>query len=132
MKPEELITAALKKAKERGIKIVKGAVFNWVDPADIYAIKDLPYSCNATGAVLLELGLEKLAPPIAPWFVPGWKKNVEDYLGETDLWLWRFNKGFDGGYALDFMVVDEKGKDKIKKDTVSRLGIKITKEFVED
>ena len=132
MKAEDLIIAALQKAKDRGIIIERGAVFNWVHPDDIYAIRPLPYSCNATGAILLELGLEQLAPPQSPWFVPGWKKNVEDYLGITDLWLWKFSKGFNGGYALDFMTTDENGKEKIKKDPDSRLGIKIAKMFIGD
>lgn len=126
MKAEDLIATAIEAAQARGIKIVRGPVFDWCTPDDWYEKRELPYGCNATGAVLLYLGKEQLANGK---FTPGWHELVEYHLGVTDFWLWRFSRGFDGGYQITLTVEDENGKEKIKKDPVSALGITMRKRF---
>ena len=128
MKAEDRIVEAILAAKARGVLIVRGPVFDWVHPDRVP--RELPYACNAIGAVLLALGKEQLvSPDVYVGFVPGWRKVIEEYLGVNDFWLWRFGSGFDQGNQITLTVVDKDGKERVRKDDVSALGISIRHKF---
>lgn len=130
MKAEDRIIEAIRAAQARGIEIIRGPVFDWTTPGDWYAHRELPYACNAVGAVLLFLDKEQMVSPDPNvGFTPGWHKLVEEHLGVNDFWIWRFNQGFNGGYQITLMVEDKNGKEKILKDDVSALGIAIRRKF---
>lgn len=127
VKTEDVIEEALAAAKDRGVKIVRGAVFDWRDPGDPFKEGELPSACNAVGAVLLHFGLQHLA---RDGFHPGWIEKVCEALGATWPWLWRFNHGWDRGNCLSFTYT-EKGKEHTAHDETSRdanrLALKWTK-----
>lgn len=128
MKAEDLIVEALEAAQDRGIHIIRGPVFDWCTPGDWHAHRELPYACNAVGAILLILGKEQLVSP-ETGFAPGWHRFVEEHLGVGSFWLWRFGQGFNGGYQITLTVEDKNGKEKILKDDVSALGIAVRRKF---
>ncbi len=131
MKAEDRIIEAIRAALKRGIHLTRGPVFDWCTPGNWRAPRRaLPYSCNAIGAILLFLGKEQLVgPDVYTGFAPGWHKVIENYLEVNMFWTWRFCAGFDGGYQITLTVVDKDGKEKVRKDDVSALGISIRKQF---
>jgi hypothetical protein len=131
VKAEDRIVEAIEAARARGIHIIRGPVFDWTTPGNWRAPRrELPYACNAVGAILLFLGKEQMvSPDVYTGFAPGWHKLIEDHLGVTDFWLWRFGQGFNGGYQITLTVEGKNGKDKILKDDVSALGITVRKRF---
>lgn len=129
MKAEDRIVEAIEAARARGIHIIRGPVFDWTTPGDWYAHRELPYACNAVGAILLFLGKERLVSPDFPYFAPGWHKLVEEHLEVGSFWLWRFGAGFNGGYQITLTVEGKDGKEKTVKDDVSALGIALRKRF---
>ena len=130
MKAEDRIVEAIEAARPRGIHIIRGPVLDWTTPGQWISHRELPYACNAIGAVLLFLGKERLvSPDVYVGFTPGWRKVVEEHLEVNDFWLWRFGAGFNGGYQITLTVVDKEGKERVRKDDVSALGIAIRKRF---
>lgn len=125
MKAERLVTEAIQAAQARGIKIVRGAVFNWCDPQDPYKKSIPPSECNAIGAVLLALGKEQL---LIDGFPPKWLDCVKAHLDVDDFWVWRFYHGFDRGNCLTFTYTKD-GKDYESKDDVSCLGDRLARKL---
>jgi hypothetical protein len=115
VKTEELIEAALQSAKDRGIKIVRGPVFDWRDSNDPFREGALPSACNAVGAVLLHFGKQDMA---RNGFQKGWLEELCSAMGATWPWLWRFNHGWDRGNCLS-VTFTEKGKEKTAFDDTS-------------
>lgn len=130
MKAEDRIIEALNVAKERGINIIRGPVFDWTTPGKWYDEREFPSACNAIGAVLLFLGKERLVGPDANnAFQIDWYKPIEEHLETNRAWLWRFCRGFDGGIQITLITTDKNGKEKTIKDDASALGISIRKKF---
>jgi hypothetical protein len=121
---EAKILEALRAAQERGVRVIRGPVFDWCGSDAI-----TPTACNAFGALLLHIGKEQMVGPDLR-FQPGWFEELQRYLGVNDFWLWRFNQGFNGGYQLTLTQIDkEKKKESVLKDKVSALGLTIRKKF---
>jgi hypothetical protein len=116
MKAEEIIEEALTAAQNRGIKIVRGAIFDWRDNADPSRRGKMPCACNAVGAVLLHFGMQDLA---RGGFSEGWIEKLCGSLGTTWPWLWRFIHGWDYGSCLTVTYM-EKGKERTAHDETSR------------
>ncbi len=129
MKAEILIEEAIREAKIKGVKIIKGPILDWVDPITMRNCSGLPHACNAVGAVVIKI--DKL-DMVFPDFVRGWYKEVLEYIGEDAYWLWRFCKGFDQGNMQVASIngyVDK--KDTATIDKVSKIGDKLAKQFVD-
>lgn len=124
-KTQQLIEEAISEAKERGVRIERRAVFDWVEwikyPRE-YKRAEVPVACNAVGAVLLKMGKEN-----CPTFYPGWLDELCQYLDTDRWWLHRFYSGFAYGNRITLHIYGkkEKGKKhkkKVEKDAVSRYG----------
>lgn len=126
MKIED-VEVALQAARDRGIRIVRGPVFDWRNSSDPFRESELPAACNAVGALLLHHGKQGLA---RQEFKPEWIEELCAVTGATWPWLWRFIHGWDYGNCLS-VTFTEKGKEKTTFDDTSRdanrLAIKWTK-----
>jgi len=117
---EQLLIDAMNFAISKGVRINRGgAIFHRNNDWKIV-------SCNALGAVLCLIGAEDL---VKEEFNPDWRTAVLSYLGEDEMWLWRFISGFDYGVELTF-ISECPGHSHEEKDKVSRLGNKLGKKFV--
>ncbi|HUV84911.1 MAG TPA: hypothetical protein VMV86_04330 [Methanosarcinales archaeon] len=132
MKPEELIEAAIIKARDKGITITRGAVFDWVEGTYPNSHKTtVPVSCNALGAVLIFLKKESL---VSNGFNKNWLDPICEYIGENKFWIWKFVSGFNYGNLL-YLTFFEDDKDKKKKkeinikDDVSRIADRLAKKY---
>lgn len=130
---EKLIRNALIDAKNKGIKIWPGAVFDWTNrPSHLKFEKfeipgpsgNLPSACNAIGA--LELALGKTRDDNISY-----TQKICDYLEIGTYWLYRFHIGFDQGRQLFIRKVDNRTKEaKEIPCIVSKFGSDLRKEFV--
>lgn len=128
---EFLIEEAIEKAKKRGVKIGRRAVFDWVEwikyPRECKRA-EVPVSCCALGAVLLKIGREDL---VSDGFAPNWLDVIADYLGVTKMWLWKFSRGFDYGIEMVITTKTKDKKTKVDKDKISRYGNKLANKVVD-
>jgi len=138
---EKLIREALDSAIAQGIKIWPGAAFDWTDrPPGVTFEKfevpgpsgPLPSACNVLGALELVVGRTRDSGH------EGFYEKAAKHLGVGTFWLHRLHIGFDLGVQFFFIVKDKKGKvarDKngepiVKPDEVSRLGMKLRKQYI--
>jgi hypothetical protein len=119
-KPLQLIEDAIKEAKSKGIKITRGAQFNWCGGQN-----GMPSACDAIGAVLIKNG------KAAPGFYKGWLWEMCQSLGTDTYWFWRFTMGWNYHQRIDLLLPDPKKKDKLMrvKDEVSRQGDDLAKRY---
>lgn len=114
MKPEQIIEESIQKAKDLGVRIIRGPIFIW-------GRGELPKACDCSGAVLVAYGKAK------PGFPTGWLKELcIDLLGKDTWWWYRLQFGFNHGHPLQ-MYVEEKGKVKYYDDEVSKTGARMAK-----
>lgn len=115
-----LIEDAIREAKSRGIKITRGAQFNWSGGQG-----DLPSACDAIGAVLIREG------KAVRGFPKGWLWEVCQLLDTDTYWFWRFTMGWNYGQRIELLVPHPKKKDKMVriKDEVSRQGDDLAKRY---
>lgn len=104
---EENIRQAILSAKEKGILIKGGACFSWDG--------DRIVACNALGACLIAAGLTK-------------EKDWIPKLGTNLSWVHRFILGFDQGFQVQFLKKDNL-KEILVDDSISKMGIRLAKEF---
>jgi len=127
MTREEKIREAVKQARAKGIKIVRGPCFDWTkpDPNGGWPIHsgNKPSACDAVGAMFLYVGHKN-----------EWPYNWKPLLKEFDIngfWIYRFHIGFSVGNQIMVEIENKKTKKKTKiPDKVCKLGIKLAKEFV--
>jgi len=119
---ELLIEEAIIHAKSRGIRINKGAMFNWCGTTE----SQDPIACNAIGAVLLAMGKENLA---RNGFQKGWLDLVCDYLGVNAFWIYRFCIGFDSGHQILISKTTKDKKEITEKEEISSNGIKLASKY---
>jgi hypothetical protein len=122
MKPEDLVEVALKAAKKRGVKIVRGPVFNWCSPLN----NETPLACNAIGALLLHFGLQNL---VRDGFKTGWAGILCNTSGLTYPWILRFSHGWNHGNCLLITYIDN-GKEKTSQDETSKNANKMASRWV--
>lgn len=124
MKQEFIFIKAIESVASEGIKIRRGACFDWTQyiqgsPTPIKT--NTPTSVNATGAVL-------------------WFNKREECIGQANelkllcnlldvdtWWLYRFWMGFDRNFLIQIMDDDNKI---IGQDEISKLGISLAKKYV--
>lgn len=127
MKSEDIVEMALKSAKDKGIQIVRGPVFDWRDRENPFQNGEIPSACNATGALLLHFSLQDF---VKGEFKNGWIDKLCEASGLTWPWIWRFNHGWDRGDCLSVTYTD-KGKEHTSEDEASKNGNRMAKEWVQ-
>jgi len=101
-----IIAAACEVMRSRGVKLVRGATFDWTSTVQA----GLPVSCNALGAVLLVHGLECSKHA---------RKELGHILNENPFYFYRWTIGWDNQHVLSIYdvgkdgVIFEVGKDKV-------------------
>ena len=97
------IERAVRAAKSRGINIARRATFDW------YGDEKLPRSCNATGAVLLEMGLGRGLPQ-------DWPVLMREHLGCSKHDLYKLYCGWNVGNVIQ---VERDGDGRYRDDALS-------------
>jgi hypothetical protein len=128
-KAEDLIIAAVKNAKDKGVKIIRPVVFDWPGPLGERKERVLPYACNATGAVLILLGKEQ---EFKDHFPLKWLDDIYEHLGVTAYWWSRFCMGWDCAKEITIITVDDKKKEKVTKDKVSKMANKMAQQLIDE
>lgn len=140
MKAEDQIIEALEYiVNKTDIKLIRGggAIFDWTKlGTDKYrrvrpVASEMPTKCDALGAFLIFKNKQHLAGPNG--FDPGWSKEVAEMLGKNEMWIWKFNHGWDHGHELNFEIQSEKdGKKHVKKETdkTSRWANRLARKYV--
>jgi len=112
VKQEAHISDCIEACMHRGIRIVRGPLFDWCGGDGI-----TPVACDATGAVLYVHKLERSTQIVT---------DLSRILDVTEFWLYLFWLGFDRNHQV--WVTDDKGKP-IRPDETCRLGITLAKRY---
>lgn len=126
MKQEFIFAQAIESAASEGIKIRRGASFDWtqyVQGSSTPIETNTPTSVNATGAVLWVNGREECI---------GQSNQIKILCNLLDVdtwWLYRFWMGFDRNYLVQIMDHEMKI---IGQDEISKLGISLAKKYVKN
>ena len=126
MTPEQVVQGALEWAKAGGVRIIRGAFFDFCGYSGYPNVKlaEIP-ACSALGAVLYKAGYDHLCYPA---FKVGWDDTLRGLLGVDRSWLWRFMNGWDRGNCLTFEV-EVKGETRIIHDDVSKYADKLARKW---
>lgn len=131
----DAVQRAVTEARAQGIEIVRVPMFDWTDLEE-----DRPRACDATGAVLIEMGYG------AASFTHGltttvygsgnvrpkdWPLLVQNHLGVGVFWLHCFWMGWSYNNQIQVAVLDDKGKHVgWRDDEVSKAAIRMAKKLV--
>jgi hypothetical protein len=127
------VEEALRAAKAQGIRIVRVPMFDWTDLGED---RSKPRACDATGAVLIQMGYGKAvfdgkeygSGVVRP---KGWVVEMQNYLGVGVYWLYSFWLGWDQGRQIQIAETNDNG-DIVgwKDEPVSKETIKLAKRWV--
>jgi hypothetical protein len=120
-KPEEIIEEALKYAQSKGVRIIRGAQYEWPGGQG-----HLPSGCDAIGALRLLHGHVELG------FPKGWLWETCQLIGKDTYWFWLWTMGWNYHQRVNLLVPDAKKKDKMItiRDEVSRSADDLAKRYV--
>jgi hypothetical protein len=132
----DTVVKAIAEARARGIHIVRQPMFDWIS---LGGDRSLPRACDATGAVLIQMGYGKSeftysgrtdvygTGEVRP---KGWPLLVQNHLGVGVFWLWCFWMGWGYSNQMQVSVTNDNG-DIVgwKDEEVSREAIKLAKKF---
>jgi hypothetical protein len=120
-KPEAIIEEAIKYAQSKGVRIIRGAQYEWVGGQD-----GLPSGCDGIGALLIQHG------KAIPNFPKGWLWEACQMMGKDTYWFWLWTMGWNYRSRVILLLPDPKKKDKLIriKDKVSRSADDLAKRYV--
>lgn len=129
----EAVEKAVEKARAQGIEIVRQPMFDWTGLGED---KSKPKACDATGAVLIQMGYGKCewdgevlgTGEIRP---EDWPLLVQHHLGVGVFWLHCFWMGWGYNNQIQVEVTNKDGAHVGWKDEeVSKAAIKLAKRLV--
>lgn len=130
---EQILENALIVAKNNGIRIVRGPVFDFCTADSFTAFhpkpcQDKPFACNVLGAVLFDLNKYKEFNNII--FPQNYTKDVCEYIKNDSFYLWKLLRGFNNGIEMTIVHVKDDKKEIKELDKVSKFGNLLAKKYV--